>query len=295
MQILIAGASGFIGSNVVQQALAEGHEVFPLVRMESSSAFDEEAQRSGKLTVLPYGADAEVLMRGFGVEPGALLINAAGVVRERPGFEPRVHREIAEHLLALADDLEVMRWVHLSPLLNALDAFTESKREAEQILMKTKRPWSILRAAPVFGAGDSLLDEVGAWMHRSPFIPRFLEAVLLQPLHVEDLAQALLAVQGQGTHEIGGELLSWGQLLQACAQAAGKALSGPHISDATALRFARWFGKGRFGSDLVPFTEDGYRRHGMGYQVDENALPALLNGPSRKLNDYLSSEWSYRV
>jgi len=70
---------------------------------------------------------------------------------------------------------------------------------------------------------------------------------------------------------------------------------GPRLSENATLRFARWFGNGRFGSDLVPFTEDGYHRHAMGYEVAENALPRLLGREPRAVADYLANEWLYRV
>ena len=295
MQVLVAGSSGFVGREVVRQALLQGCQVFALVRMQGGAHLDEEAVKSGQLVPVPFGAEAEVLATGFGLDTSPIVLNCAGAVRERPGVDleaagPLAAREAAK----LADDLEAQRLVHLSPLLKADDAFTRAKRAAEAEAMQCRRPVAILRSAPAWGAGDALLDEVGAWMMRSPLIPRFLEQVPLQPLDVEDLAKALLAA-GPGTQEVGGARLTWTALLESAASAAGKKLVGPHLSDAAALRLARWFGGGRLGSDLVPFTEDGFRRHARGYEVAENALPKLLGREPRDLEDYLATEWPYRA
>ena len=295
MQVLVAGSSGFVGREVVRQALMADCQVFAMVRMQGDFHPDEDAVASGQLVPVPFGAEGEVLITGFGLELDPVVINCAGVQRERPGLDleaagPGVAREV----VTLAEDLEAHRLVHLSPLLNAEDAFSRSKRAAEQEIRRCSRPTTILRAAPAWGPGDGLLDEVGAWMMRSPLIPRFLEGVPLQPLDVEDLAQALLAAQ-PGELEVGGSPLTWGALLEAAASAAGKSLVGPRLSDRTALRLARWFGKGRLGSDLVPFTEDGFRRHAMGYTVADNALPRLLGREPRTLEDYLAKEWPFRA
>ena len=295
MQVLVAGSSGFVGREVVRQALLADCQVFALVRMQGEAHLDEAAVASGQLVPVPFGADAEVLATGFGLDTSPIVINCAGVVRERPGIDLDVAEPgVAEEVVRLAEDLDARRLVHLSPLLKTDDPFTRAKRQAEDGIRRCRKPWAILRAAPAWGAGDTLLDEVGAWMMRSPAIPRFLEDVPLQPLDVEDLAKALLALQA-GEEEVGGARLTWGALLEAAASAAGKKLMGPHLSRNTALRFARWFGGGRFGSDLVPFTEDGFRRHGMGYEVADNALPSLLGREPRTVEDYLATEWPYRA
>lgn len=295
MQVLVAGSSGFVGREVVRQALLADCQVFAMVRMQGEDHLDEEAVASGQLVPVPFGAEAEVLVTGFGLDTGPILINCAGVQRERPKVDldlagPGVARELA----TLADDLEAERLVHLSPLLRADDAFTRAKRAAEDAIGHCRRPTAILRAAPTWGVGDALLDEVGAWMMRSPAIPRFLEDVPMQPLDVEDLAQAMMSAQ-PGEQEVGGARFTWGELLEAAASAAGKKLMGPQLSEKATLRLARWFGSGKFGSDLVPFTEAGFRRHALGYEVAENALPRLLAREPRALADYLANEWPYRA
>lgn len=295
MQVLVAGSSGFVGREVVRQALMADCQVFAMVRMQGGAHLDEAAVASGQLVPVPFGADAEVLATGFGLDTSPIVINCAGLQRERPGADldlagPGVARDLAR----LAEDLEAQRLVHLSPLLKGDDPFSRAKRAAEDEIRGCGRPWAILRAAPAWGAGDALLDEVGAWLMRSPVIPRFLEEVPLQPQDVEDLALALLKA-GPGEQQAGGEALTWGSLLRQAAEAAGKSLVGPRLSQGTALRLARWLGGGRFGSDLVPFTEDGFRRHAQGYTVVENALPRLLGRAPRPVADYLATEWPYRA
>lgn len=294
MQVLIAGSSGFVGREVVRQALMAGCQVFAMVRMQGDAHLDEEAVASGQLVPVPFGAAAEVLAMGFGLDTSPLIINCAGAQRERPGLDlDMAGPGVARELVQVADDLEAQRLVHLSPLLKADDAFTRAKRAAEDEVCRCQRPSAILRAAPTWGVGDALLDEIGAWLLRSPVIPRFLETVPLQPLDVEDLAKALLAAQ-PGVQEVGGAMLTWGGLLERAATAAGKKLIGPRLSETAALRLARWLGEGKFGSDLVPFTEAGFRRHALGYEVSTNALPRLLVSEPRPLADYLAQEWVYR-
>lgn len=299
MQVLVAGATGFVGQTVVREALAREHHVFALVRADTETIFpvDEGAggEAQGHLSTVPWGADAEVLKAGFGLEPGAWIINAAGLLRERPGLDPhRIHGEIARMVVEIAEGLEAGRLVHFGPLLSPTgDAFIHSKAEAERIVRAARVPWSVVRSAPAYGPGDELLDEIGAWMMRSPVIPKFLEQVPLQPVWVGDLAAALLSAQ-PGDQELGGERLLWGELLDKCARAAGKKLLGPSLSNETVRRLARAFGHRPLFMGLVPFNEAGFLRHLAGYEVAENRLGELLGRPPRSLDDYLRKDWPYR-
>ncbi|MBL0209749.1 MAG: NAD(P)H-binding protein [Holophagaceae bacterium] len=295
MQVVVAGASGFIGQRLVREALAQGHDVFALMRVDCSATIDWEPDSAGSLTTLPWGADPEVLEQGFSLPRGAWVINAAGLRRERPGLDPdKVHETICNTVVELAEALEASRLVHLGPLQGRHgDAFSRGKALMERRVQESKVPWSIVRSAPVYGPGDELLDGIGVWMASSPLLPRFLEAVPLQPLWVGDLATGLLRSR-EGVQEVGGERILWGELLEKCAEAAGKRLMGPVLPESTILRFARTFGHRSLFTDLVPFTEAGVLRHSHGYEVAQNDLPGMLGGPPRSLEDYLRAEWPYR-
>jgi hypothetical protein len=254
-----------------------------------------DPESGGLLSTVPWGADPEVLRAGFGLERGAWIVNAAGLLRERPGLDPhRIHAEIAHMVVELAEGLEAERLVQFGPLLSPTgDAFIHSKAEAERIVRSARVPWSVVRSAPVYGPGDELLDEIGAWMMRSPVIPKFLEQVPLRPVWVGDLAAALLAAR-PGNQELGGERVLWGELLEQCARAAGKKLLGPSLSDETVRRLARAFGHRPLFMNLVPFNEAGFMRHLTGYEVKESLLAELLGRPPRRLDDYLRKDWPYR-
>lgn len=295
MQVLVAGATGFVGQAVVREALARDAQVFTLVRAEAETVFPVDPESRGRLVMAPWGAPAGDLARDFGLEPGPWIVNAAGLLKEKPGLDPhQVHGDIARMVVSLAQGLEARRLVHFGPLLSATgDAFIHSKAEAERLVRESGVPWSVVRSGPVYGPGDELLDEIGAWIVRSPVIPVFLEHVPLQPVWVGDLAAALLAAR-PGDQEVGGERLLWGELLELCARAAGKKLLGPNLADGTVRRLARAFGHRPVFMGLVPFNESGFMRHLAGYVVQDNVLAELLGHPPRTVEDYLATEWPYR-
>ncbi|HJV21469.1 MAG TPA: hypothetical protein VJ570_02180, partial [Holophagaceae bacterium] len=148
--------------------------------------------------------------------------------------------------------------------------------------------------APLFGPGDALLDEIGAWMMRSPLVPRFLEDVRLDPLALEDAAEALLTVD-LAEARLGGAPWAWGRLLEACAAAAGKSLVGPRLSPESARAWGARLGHRPFWSDLVPFTAEGFDRHAKGYAVAPNDAEALLGRAPASVERYLAEGWPYRA
>ncbi len=293
--VVVAGATGFIGQQVVREALARGHQVFALVRADWDTSFGVDSDSLGSLTTLPWGADPEILRQGFNVPSGAWVVNAAGLHRERPGLDPtNIHASIGQTLVEMVEVLEASRLVHLGPLPgHPEDRFLKGKVLMEQHIQECGVPWSIVRSAPAYGPGDDLLDGIGAWMARSPMIPRFMEQVPLQPLWVGDLASVLLQAR-EGVQEVGGDRVLWGEVLECCAEAAGKHLLGPIFSDSMVLRLARTFGNMPFFTDLIPFTEAGFIRHSQGYEVPQNLFPELSGHPPRTLDDYLHTEWPYR-
>ena len=296
MQVVVVGATGFVGRNVVRQALAEGHDVVALVRVAGEARFEVDETEATRFTVAPFGADAEVLKAGFGVEAGARVIHVAGLPRERPGVDPlAVHGPLAEEATALAEGLEASCLAALLPLrTEGPDPWSRSHAEAEARLRAARVPVALLKAAPLFGPGDGLLDEIGAWMMRSPFIPRFLEEVRLDPLAVEDASEALLRAPA-GEASMGGAPWTWGGLLNACAEAAGKTLLGPRLKPETVRAWGARLGTRRFWNDLVPFTDAGFERHAQGYPVAPNAAEALLGRAPHRIQDYLREAWPCRA
>jgi nucleoside-diphosphate-sugar epimerase len=172
MKILVTGGSGFLGSHVVEQLSAEGHDVVALVRKSSNSRF----LQSLKNVELAYGAveDREAARRAMrGVDA---VIHSAGLVKARDEEEfIRTNAGGTENLLDAAMEVapNLKRFVLISSLAaigpsddgrpiatdrtpSPVTRYGRSKLEAERraLARKGDLPLTILRPPMIYGPRD---------------------------------------------------------------------------------------------------------------------------------------------
>lgn len=181
MNVLLAGADGFIGRHLASALAAAGHTVSSLVygRAARPGELRIDLTDARELTRLPSGIDA--------------VINASGIVDMRvPSARIfAVNLGATENLAAWARAQRVQHFVQMSsvavygPLVLGEQrsertprlgrfmgmAYMRSKARAERVLERSGIPYSLLRAAAVLGAGDSVLTPGFAAALRGPGLP----------------------------------------------------------------------------------------------------------------------------
>ena len=187
LKLAITGATGFVGSRLLDQALEAGHEVRALTRRP-------QAQRDGvtwvegaldkpdSLARLVDGADAVIHVAGVINAPGPAGFEAGNVIG-------------TSAVLAAAEQAGISRFVHVSSLAARepkLSAYGASKAGSEALVAASKLSYAIVRPPAVFGPGDKEMLELFRMARRG--------FVLLPPqgrlsvLHADDLARLLLAL-----------------------------------------------------------------------------------------------------
>jgi len=172
MKILITGASGFIGSFIVEEALRRGFETWAAVRKSSSKAFLQDP----RIHFIELNLDSEVQLTeqltGLQFD---YVVHAAGVPKcLDPNDFHRINTEGTQHLVHVLQALQMrlQRFVYISSLsiMGAIreeqpyqeiresdkaqpnTAYGRSKLEAEKWLDTTHDlPYVILRPTGVYG------------------------------------------------------------------------------------------------------------------------------------------------
>lgn len=190
--LAITGGTGFVGTALIQAAVAAGHAVRALTR-RSQSARDGVEWIAGTLE------DAAALDRL--VSGADVVVHVAGVVNapDRTAFVAG-NVEGTRAMLAAAAKARAARFVHVSSLAArepGLSDYGWSKAEAERLVEASSLAWTIVRPPGIYGPGD--LEQLDLFRAARwgvvPLPPRGRLSVIA----VEDLARLLLAVAIEGS------------------------------------------------------------------------------------------------
>ena len=190
MRILLVGASGFIGRHLLRALHAEGHSLVVTSRSGRSDTWPGVEWQA--LDLASLAADSASFRWPPDID---LLINATGALSTDAGQLAAVQDQGARALFDLAA-------VHGARVLqvSALGAgdqpdipFLASKAAADDHLLGLNIPAVILRPSLVLGEGGASsgwLSRLSPW----PLIPLLDTQARAQPLHVDDLVAAVLAL-----------------------------------------------------------------------------------------------------
>jgi len=194
--VCVIGGSGFLGSHIVNALAARGLPVRVPTRNRDRAKHE--------LILLPTAdvvtADVHdpATLRHF-VEGTDAVINLVGVLDARQDGFRRNHVELPRRIVAACRDTGVKRLLHVSSLGAAADAPSEyqrSKAEGEAEISAAAQygiATTIFRPSVIFGRGDSFLSLFAQLARIFPVIPLGCAAAKFQPIHVEDVARAIVA------------------------------------------------------------------------------------------------------
>ena len=191
MKLAVTGGTGFVGSRLLDAAVADGHQVSALARRPMPARTSVEWV-SGSLE---QPSALEKL-----VEKADAVIHVAGVISARTAADfDRGNVDGTQAMLDAAKASGVKRFVHVSSIAArepGLSLYGASKAKSEKLVASSGLPFAIVRPPAVYGPGDKETLEL--------FKMAKLGVVLLPPegrlslIHADDLARLLLALAANG-------------------------------------------------------------------------------------------------
>jgi nucleoside-diphosphate-sugar epimerase len=231
--LAITGATGFVGSAVLNEALAKGHQVKALARREQAPRAGVEwvsgdLGDTAALSALVAGADAVVHVAGLTNTPDPAQFEVANVTG-------------TANVIAAMVQADVRRLVLVSSLAARepkLSAYGASKARAETLVEASGLDWTIVRPPAVYGPRDiDMLDlfRAAKW-GVVPLPPGGATSII----HADDLAALLVALAASSSAPTkkriyepdDGREGGWShkELAQAIGQAVGKgSVLAPHL------------------------------------------------------------------
>lgn len=222
MDVLVTGATGFIGRRLVPALTAAGHDVTAVVRdPERYAAPPGVTAVSVDLLDADPGTDgADALTAALDVDAAYYLVHSMGAT----GDFAEKDRRAATNFTTAADAAGTGRLLYLGGLGEDADDLSEhlrSRREVERILADGDAPLTTFRAGVIIGAGGASFEVIRQLAARLPVMvtPRWVDTPCA-PIAVDDvvacLAGALDHPETAGeTYDLGGpEKLTYGDLLR---------------------------------------------------------------------------------
>ena len=217
MNILVTGATGFIGSHLLNRLLERSYSVTACIHKaklpQPCKVFKVDYMQMQQAKCwLPLLKDIDV------------VINCVGVI----AATPTVTFEVMHHLTPVAlfkacEQIGVNKVIQISALGaddSALVDYHTTKKQADDYLKRTKLKWFILKPSLVYGE-NGVSYAFFKKLSNLPLIPLIGDGQqMVQPVHIDVLVQAILCcleVQNKSQLEInvvGPQALSYKQWMQ---------------------------------------------------------------------------------
>ncbi len=224
MRILVAGATGYVGSRLVPELLRRGHDV---VAASSSVPRPDRFSWGDRVEFVRMDATDPVQVRRVTRDVDAVCYLVHGLSTR--DFRSR-DRLAAGHMRDAVDANGVGRVVYLSGLVpdvpaGELSPHISSRLEVEQILLESTAKVLSVRAGVVIGAGSTsfeIIRQTASTLLVQP-VPLWMRS-RVQPIAVADVLRVLAdALEGDavGAVDVGGpDVVSYPELLGLYAEAA---------------------------------------------------------------------------
>lgn len=239
MRVLVAGASGFVGSRLCPALVDEGHEVIAMTRQPDTY--------SGAGT--PIGADVHdeksVTAASTGCDAAYYLVHSLSDAE----FEDR-DAKAARGFARAASSAGLRRIIYLGGLGDDADELSmhlRSRREVEGLLGSTGIPVVTLRAGIIVGHGGISWEITRQLVEHLPAMvtPRWVRT-RTQPIAVADVVRYLLGVleapvDGSRSFDIGGpDVLQYVDMLRRVADIEGRRMLVVPVPLLTPRLSSRW-------------------------------------------------------
>ena len=235
--ILLTGATGFVGGNLLKEMFRQGLQVRCLVRNPSKA----EAIRQFHVEIVKGDVtDKDSIAKAL--EDGKIdtAVHLVGILAEtgKATFKT-IHIEGTGNMAAACKKGGVSRFIHISALgtrANARSEYHKTKWEAEELIRASGLEYTIFRPSVLFGKEDKFVNLFAQIIKISPFIMIPGNGRnKMQPVSVKDIVSAMTMAVKDPQHiykvyEIAGpEKLTFDQIIDTICRVMGKTRLKIHI------------------------------------------------------------------
>ena len=222
----VFGGSGFVGRYVVQRLARAGWRVRVAVRRPNQAHFVRTYGTPGQIEPVLANITSPQSVENVLADVEA-AVNCVGILAE-VGTQKfhALHAAGAGTVAAAAAKAGASRFVHISSIGASPDSESEyarSKAAGEQAVLREFADAVILRPSIVFGPEDQFFNRFAGMARWTPALPLVGAETRFQPVHVDDLAEAVFKSIADesvaGVFELGGpDVLTFRELMKRMLQ-----------------------------------------------------------------------------
>lgn len=188
-KIFITGATGFVGSEVLNKLVERGFSIKVLVRDKTRMTLQSKNVEPVEGDVLDKSSFSESLTDVDAV------IHLVGIIREFPSkgitFE-KLHFNATKNVVDAALENNVPRFVHMSAngaRESAVTDYHKSKYKAEEYVKNSGLNYTVLKPSLIYGPNDSFINMLKDMMKKLPVFSYFGKGdYKMQPVSVYEVA-----------------------------------------------------------------------------------------------------------
>jgi uncharacterized protein YbjT (DUF2867 family) len=192
--VVVFGGTGFLGRRVVQRLVAEGATVRVAVRHPEEARAVLGAARPERVAVLRADLRDRASVAAAVAGADAAVNAVSAYVETADATFDAVHVHGAETLAQEAAAAGIGRLVLVSGIgadPNSHSPYIRARGRGELAVRQAFPSAIIVRPSAMFGPGDALFGTLAELGRRLPVLPLIGGSARLQPVHVEDVANAI--------------------------------------------------------------------------------------------------------
>ena len=227
MKVLLTGASGYIGQNLLYELLHGGHYVICCVRNPDLFQIPEGFESQAEVVEADFLCPNTPKLKDRSIDVAYYLIHSMKAsIKDFDEMESTA----ARNFLSFLEATQVSQIIYLSGISNEpqLSRHLQSRNNVEQVLREGNIPVTVLRAGIIVGAGSASFELIRDLVEKLPVMvaPKWL-MTKCQPIAIQNILEYLTRVALRTecldkTYDIGGnEVLTYREMLLQYANVRG--------------------------------------------------------------------------
>ena len=217
MRVFVTGLTGFLGSSVARELIADGHDIFALCRTQAAS---QVAQTRGATPAIGDLGSRSSLTSALEASEAEVVLHLASLGLGH-----------AQEMVGVPSALGIRRSIFVSTtaIFTNLNAGSKAVRvAAEKGVTDSGLDWTIIRPTMIYGRpGDRNIERLLRRVGSLPILPVPGADSLQQPVHVDDLARSIVNSIGRpdsirkSINVPGPSALTFAELIRTAAKVSG--------------------------------------------------------------------------